>query len=874
MKITKRILSLVLCVLMVVPSMMFSSSATEIVATTWTGYSTSEYTITGGTIKQNTAQNGGFTAMAASGAVVLDGSVIEVKPEGADIDNDSELEYANEYSIVWTTRPDVRTTAETINTNNGEVPYLAAVKDAAYGEYALLVAPIDSLFIQRDPSLYPNDTTQDGVAHYMGWAVISNGNVWNYGVWALDTPIDFRNSFKIEAMNYYSEDEESFVLGVLINDEEAQFCTGTNTAFDGQDDDLHIDDNSTGCIFTPVVSAGTSDGQLLNNNYTSYGFTIVNADSIVTSEREDFKIFKELNETNLLALMQLVKDGYPVTTLYPKANSWYPDNPIRCQITSYEELKFLADLSRIDQFASITNWKLSLYPGATITLGDDWVPFGAVYHVDDESGKIVIDKVNPMLNLKLTTSDDNGDTDNDNYCTITGTIDMSRFEKTDYPFGGLIMATSNTDKDEGSDKYEIYKTKYDIDITDNSGDFKIGGIVGVLDGTRVSHVIETGEITGSHIAGIAYSCSPEKDCYRISDVKNDAILNAKAGSDGEIIVGGFFGLYNQMTNKNNNFRSSNLFDGKINIDATGATSVVTSATTAYWTNTRNATTNARVRVVNAGWISVKNFDPTVTTDYYFFNTDDLTFNTSDTTNYRATNTYGLLGRTVYTATQDAFYAAYTETSTYVSEVIGATIPFNTAVATASGDDWVEAAYTTDKAVDATCGTYGTVEKTYTEGKQTEPVANVIVSLPNGNHVWGDWETTTEATCGTDGVNTRTCSVCSTTETETIPATGNHTWGDWVVTKPATYTEVGEETRTCSVCSTTETKEIPKVEKIELPFTDVPETAWYRTGVEYCYANGYMSGTTATTFTPNGNLTRAQIVVILAAMRQPMQEFVL
>ena len=56
-----------------------------------------------------------------------------------------------------------------------------------------------------------------------------------------------------------------------------------------------------------------------------------------------------------------------------------------------------------------------------------------------------------------------------------------------------------------------------------------------------------------------------------------------------------------------------------------------------------------------------------------------------------------------------------------------------------------------------------------------------------------------------------------------------------------------------------------VEKGVGPFTDVSTSVWYAKGVEYCYTNGYMSGTTATTFSPNGKLTRSQIVVILAAI---------
>ncbi|MBQ3182496.1 MAG: S-layer homology domain-containing protein [Clostridia bacterium] len=49
----------------------------------------------------------------------------------------------------------------------------------------------------------------------------------------------------------------------------------------------------------------------------------------------------------------------------------------------------------------------------------------------------------------------------------------------------------------------------------------------------------------------------------------------------------------------------------------------------------------------------------------------------------------------------------------------------------------------------------------------------------------------------------------------------------------------------------------------LPFTDVKEGAWYYEGIEFCYLMGVVSGMTETTFEPNGTLTRAQFVQILA-----------
>ena len=51
----------------------------------------------------------------------------------------------------------------------------------------------------------------------------------------------------------------------------------------------------------------------------------------------------------------------------------------------------------------------------------------------------------------------------------------------------------------------------------------------------------------------------------------------------------------------------------------------------------------------------------------------------------------------------------------------------------------------------------------------------------------------------------------------------------------------------------------------LPFTDVSAGQWFYDYVEYVYANGLMNGTSATTFEPNANMTRAMVWAILARM---------
>ena len=52
---------------------------------------------------------------------------------------------------------------------------------------------------------------------------------------------------------------------------------------------------------------------------------------------------------------------------------------------------------------------------------------------------------------------------------------------------------------------------------------------------------------------------------------------------------------------------------------------------------------------------------------------------------------------------------------------------------------------------------------------------------------------------------------------------------------------------------------------ENPFTDVKESHWFYDSVMYCVKKGYIKGMTETTFVPNGKLTRAQFLTMLAAL---------
>ena len=55
-----------------------------------------------------------------------------------------------------------------------------------------------------------------------------------------------------------------------------------------------------------------------------------------------------------------------------------------------------------------------------------------------------------------------------------------------------------------------------------------------------------------------------------------------------------------------------------------------------------------------------------------------------------------------------------------------------------------------------------------------------------------------------------------------------------------------------------------------PFQDVPDSAWYAEDVDIAYTEGYISGTSKTTFSPDSSITREEAAIILTRnlMLQP------
>lgn len=162
--------------------------------------------------------------------------------------------------------------------------------------------------------------------------------------------------------------------------------------------------------------------------------------------------------------------------------------------------------------------------------------------------------------------------------------------------------------------------------------------------------------------------------------------------------------------------------------------------------------------------------------------------------------------------------------------------------------------TTENTVPATCGADGHIDTvcancgdviatevipatgahTWDNGTvTTEPTeTEVIPATGPHTHVWDEGTVTVAPTETTPGVRTYTCTVCGQTRTEIIPATGS------------------------AVCP-------GGAACPSFRFRDVPAPSnWAHEGIDYCVRHGLMSGFDATTFSPDTVSTRAQIVMIL------------
>ena len=151
------------------------------------------------------------------------------------------------------------------------------------------------------------------------------------------------------------------------------------------------------------------------------------------------------------------------------------------------------------------------------------------------------------------------------------------------------------------------------------------------------------------------------------------------------------------------------------------------------------------------------------------------------------------------------------------------------------------------------------------------------TIPALGHDWGEWVVAQEPTAETTGYRYHLCARCNTREGEDIPKLHEHAWNAGVVTQKPTATEPGVKTFTCTICGATKTESIHAT---GVPgtcpggptcpgyaFRDMPVPAdWSHEGLDYCIYRGYVAGTSASTVSPTGVCTRAQLVSILYRMQ--------
>ena len=168
------------------------------------------------------------------------------------------------------------------------------------------------------------------------------------------------------------------------------------------------------------------------------------------------------------------------------------------------------------------------------------------------------------------------------------------------------------------------------------------------------------------------------------------------------------------------------------------------------------------------------------------------------------------------------------------------------------------------------------------------------------HTWDAGVVTQKPTATEPGVKTFTCTICGETKTEPIPATGvpdvcpggptcpgyafrdmpvptdwAHEGLDYCIyhgyiagTSVSTVSPNGVCTRAQLVSILYRVQGEPttvkgyELSKLRAPFNDVPRGQWYTDAIWWAKLTGVVSGTSATTFDPEGEITREQLAVIL------------
>ena len=151
-------------------------------------------------------------------------------------------------------------------------------------------------------------------------------------------------------------------------------------------------------------------------------------------------------------------------------------------------------------------------------------------------------------------------------------------------------------------------------------------------------------------------------------------------------------------------------------------------------------------------------------------------------------------------------------------------------------------------------------KTFTCTRCGETRTETMPVIP---HVHSYKDVVTAPTCTEKGYTTHTCA-CGDSYVDTYTDALGHAWDEGEVTKEATETTQGSMTYTCTRCPATKRDILPASGLVATAvYNDVKnDTSWFYPGVQYCLSYGLMSGMGNGSFAPGEYTTRAQVAQIL------------
>lgn len=151
-------------------------------------------------------------------------------------------------------------------------------------------------------------------------------------------------------------------------------------------------------------------------------------------------------------------------------------------------------------------------------------------------------------------------------------------------------------------------------------------------------------------------------------------------------------------------------------------------------------------------------------------------------------------------------------------------------------------------------------KTFTCTRCGETRTETMPVIP---HVHSYKDVVTVPTCTEKGYTTHTCA-CGDSYVDTYTDALGHAWDEGKVTKEATETTQGSMTYTCTRCPATKRDILPASGLVATAvYNDVKnDTSWFYPGVQYCLSYGLMSGMGNGSFAPGEYTTRAQAAQIL------------